>query len=173
MRSFVRPAIIALVASLFGPAAARAQQPATPPAPCAAAEHRQFDFWIGEWRVRGADGREAGTNRIESILGGCALYESWAGTGPSRGHSFTVYDPGARKWHQTWVDNSGTLLLLAGGLVNGEMILEGDRTLANGTVLLERITWSPNPDGTVRQHWQRSTDTGMRWQTVFDGLYRR
>jgi hypothetical protein len=146
-----------------------AQQPAR----CGTPEHRQFDFWIGDWKVTGANGQLAGTNRIEQILNGCVLYESWTGAGPSRGHSFNIYDPGDRKWHQTWVDNSGTLLQVAGGLVNGEMVLEGDRTLPDGTTRLERITWTPNPDGSVRQHWQVSADKGMRWQTVFDGTYRK
>src|SRR5687768_1412209 len=94
-----------------------AQQQGTP---CSAPEHRQFDFWIGEWEVTGARGQKAGTNRIERILGGCVLYESWTSAGASRGHSFNIWDPGDTKWHQTWVDNSGTFLQLAGGIINGE-----------------------------------------------------
>ena len=148
---------------------AAAQQPS----PCAAPQHRQFDFWIGEWDVFRADGQRAGTNRIERILGGCALYESWTGAGPSRGQSLNAWDPGDNKWHQTWMDNSGTVLKIAGGVVNGEMVMEGERHLADGTRRLERITWTPNADGTVRQHWQASGDQGMRWTTVFDGTYRR
>jgi hypothetical protein len=38
---------------------------------------------------------------------------------------------------------------------------------------LNRITWTPNPDGTVRQRWDQSTDSGATWTTVFDGLYAR
>jgi hypothetical protein len=143
------------------------------PAPCASAEHRQFDFWIGDWEVTGARGQKAGTNRIERILGGCALYESWTGAGPSRGHSLNAFDTGDNKWHQTWMDNSGTVLLITGGIVNGEMVMEGERRLPDGTRQLERITWTPNADGSVRQHWQSSRDAGMRWTTVFDGVYRR
>ena len=97
------------------PHLAAAQQPA----PCAGPEHRQFDFWIGDWDVTGTRGQKAGTNRIERVLGGCVLYESWTGAGPSRGHSFNIFDPGDNKWHQTWVDNSGTLLHISGGIVNG------------------------------------------------------
>ena len=29
----------------------------------------------------------------------------------------------------------------------------------------------PNEDGSVRQHWQSSTDDGANWTDVFDGLY--
>ena len=135
------------------------------------AEHRQFDFWIGEWEVTSARGQKAGTNRIERMLGGCVLYESWTSAGPSRGHSFNIWDPGDNKWHQTWVDNSGTFLRIAGGIINGEMVMEGERRLPDGTRQLEKITWTPNKDGTLRQVWLSSRDQGMRWATVFDGAY--
>ena len=149
---------------------AGAQQPA---APCTAPQHRQFDFWIGEWEVTGARGQRAGSNRIERILGGCALHESWEGASGSRGHSINAWDPGDSKWHQTWVDNSGTVLMLSGGIVNGEMVMEGERRLPDGTQTLERITWTPNQNGTIRQLWQSSRDRAMRWTTVFDGVYRK
>jgi hypothetical protein len=71
------------------------------------------------------------------------------------------------------MDNSGTVLLISGGIVNGEMVMEGERRLQDGTRHLERITWTPNADGSVRQHWQSSRDAGMRWTTVFDGVYKR
>jgi hypothetical protein len=35
-----------------------------------------------------------------------------------------------------------------------------------------RITWTPHPDGSVRQLWEQSTDEGKTWQVAFDGLYR-
>jgi hypothetical protein len=140
---------------------------------CEAAQHRQFDFWLGVWDVTRSDGQRAGTNRIERILGGCALYESWEGASGSRGHSLSAWDPGDDKWHQTWVDNEGTVLMISGGVVNGEMVMEGERSLPDGNQTLERITWTPNADGTLRQLWQSSRDRGMRWATVFDGTYRK
>lgn len=160
-----------LLAFLLGTVAplAAAQQPA----PCASSQHRQFDFWIGEWEVTDARGQRLGTNRIERILDGCVLYESWTSAGTSRGQSLNGWDPGDNKWHQTWMDNSGTVLMISGGIVNGEMVMEGERRLPDGTRTTERITWTPNADGTIRQHWQSSRDTGMRWTTVFDGTYRR
>ncbi|HZI28858.1 MAG TPA: hypothetical protein VFD64_11890 [Gemmatimonadaceae bacterium] len=146
-----------------------AQQPSR----CASASYRQFDFWIGEWEVSDSLSRRLGSNRIERVLDGCVLYESWSGATGARGHSFNAFDPGDSKWHQTWVDNEGTVLMISGGIVNGEMVMEGERRLADGTQTLERITWTPNADGTIRQIWQSSRDRGMRWSIVFDGLYRR
>jgi hypothetical protein len=37
----------------------------------------------------------------------------------------------------------------------------------------QRIAWTPRPDGSVRQWWQRSDDGGTTWHTVFDGRYVR
>jgi hypothetical protein len=52
----------------------------TPPAAaaCAPPEHRQFDFWLGDWIVRGgADGQQVlGRNRFAREAGGCALHAS-------------------------------------------------------------------------------------------------
>ena len=83
-----------------------------------------------------------------------------------------MYDAARQVWHQTWVDSSGTLLLLEGGLRGKSMVLEGQTRGADGQVTRHRITWTPNPDGSVRQHWE-STDTQAQWRTAFDGLYTR
>ena len=65
---------------------------------------------------------------------------------------------------------SGTLLLLEGGLVDGKMVLEGQTTGTDAQIVRHRITWTPNPDGSVRQFWE-STDAKGDWRTAFDGRY--
>ncbi len=158
------------VLGLSGSAAALGSVP-TPN--CAVPEFRQFDFWVGDWRVTQGE-RHAGDNHIARILGGCALQESWSGASGSRGRSINTYDPSRRLWHQTWVDNEDTLLVLEGGWRDGAMVLEGERMDAtSGKPIRQRITWTPLPNGDVRQHWQSSADSGGSWQTVFDGRYRR
>jgi len=97
----------------------RRQSPA--PAPCAAPAHHQFDFWIGSWSVT-EQGKPAGNNRIERLLGGCALLESWVGIGGSRGHSLNFYDPRRGVWQQTWVDTPWALNL-TGQFGDGRMVL--------------------------------------------------
>jgi hypothetical protein len=34
-----------------------------------------------------------------------------------------------------------------------------------------RIRWTRNADGTVRQTWDISQDNGQTWKTSFDGKY--
>src|SRR5882757_9522620 len=134
------------------------------------AEHRQFDFWIGNWDVFGPNGDVVGSNRIELVSDGYAIAERWEGTSGSRGVSHNAWDPGSRLWRQFWVGNtSGDVLYLEGSVVDGRMVLQGARPgSVTGNPQLQRISWTPNVDGTVRQHWQQSDDDGVTWITAFD-----
>ena len=142
--------------------------------PCTAPEYRQFDFWAGSWDVRNAEGKVAGTNRIEPILGGCALQENWTGRGGMVGTSLNAYDPLDGRWHQTWVDSEGLRLELAGEYALGKMTLSGEGPEPDkpGGRVRHRITWSRLPEGgRVRQLWEVSKDAGASWKAVFDGTY--
>jgi hypothetical protein len=86
---------------------------------------RDFDFWLGEWDVFGPQERRAGRNSITALYGGGAIAEHWHGAGDVEGHSLNAYDPATDRWHQTWVDSTGGLLLLDGRLIDGSMVLEG------------------------------------------------
>jgi hypothetical protein len=99
------------------------------------------------------------------------LHEQWEGAGGSVGESFNIYDQRSGKWHQTWVDAGGLLLVLDGGMEDGSMVLRGELKGRDGVMRQQRITWTPNEDGSVRQHWENSTD-GESWKTAFDGIYR-
>jgi len=140
------------------------------PGPCDNAQCRQFDFWLGEWDVYTPEGELAGSNTVERILGGCVVHETWEGAKGSRGESFNIYSGG--HWHQTWVDNQGTLLLLDGEWNQGHMVLEGEAPGPTGATIHNRITWQPLGDGRVRQHWEMSAD-GETWTDVFMGYYVR
>lgn len=171
-RIFRRMLVVAFIAGTLGaPSSGRAQD-ATDER-CSAQEYRQFDFWVGEWEVRNPDGDLVGRNTVRRILGGCVLHESWTGTDGSTGESFNIYDARAGAWHQTWVDNSGLLLELNGELAGDAMVLRGELPAPDGGASLQRITWTPADDGSVRQLWERSTDGAASWSTVFDGIYRR
>ncbi|HEY4300876.1 MAG TPA: hypothetical protein VGM73_08390 [Candidatus Didemnitutus sp.] len=139
--------------------------------PVPATEAHQFDFWLGEWRVTEA-GKPAGQSRIQSVAGSHALLENWEGVEGSSGKSLNVFNSVRHQWQQFWVDNAGGVLELAGGMIGKSMVLENATKRRDGTPLRNRITWTPNSDGTVRQLWETSTNDGKTWQTSFDGLYR-
>ena len=139
-------------------------------AACDSPEHRAFDFWLGEWQVHTPTGKFAGVNRVTLEYGGCVVHEHYTTGRGYSGESLNTFDPGRRLWHQSWVDNSGTLLLLDGGMRDGRMVLEGETTTTDGKRTRHRISWTPAADGSVRQHWE-STNAEGKWETVFDGLY--
>jgi hypothetical protein len=139
-------------------------------AACDSPEHRAFDFWLGDWDVKTPEGKIAGTNRVSKHYNDCVLREQYNTPGGFSGESFNTYDVGRKVWHQTWIDNANSLLLLEGGVRDGSMVLEGETTDADAKITLHRITFTPNDDGSVRQFWQ-STNAKGEWETAFDGLY--
>ena len=111
-----------------------------------------------------------GTSEVGMISGGVATVEKFKSG--YVGKSFNRYDADTGKWQQYWVDGQGVVLRLEGGLVDGNMVLAGE-SVQKGETVLNRIRWTPNDDGTVRQHWESSKDGGDTWGTLFDGLYKR
>jgi hypothetical protein len=157
--------------------------PPPPQKPCASPEHRQFDFWIGDWdlevRVRSAPekdewARARATQKIESILDGCTMQESFAADGPGSpwvGKSWSVWQPGQKKWRQTWVDDQGSYIALSGGVEDGVMTLYGEPVTRGGkTVRMRMVFLDVKPDS-LRWEWQRQEGTGWKPMMVID--YRR
>ena len=68
--SIIASLAVAVIASLFA-------SPAGAAGACEASEHRQFDFWLGDWEVRTPDGRLAGVNSMSSEHGGCGVLVWW------------------------------------------------------------------------------------------------
>jgi hypothetical protein len=163
--------LISLVFSLMplvDPAVPAMQAP--PKMDCSAAEFHQFDFWLGSWNVT-AQGKPAGTSRIESAMKGCAIIEHWTSAAGGHGTSLNFYDRRTKAWSQAWIDESGNALHLRGGLVDGRMILQSQPQETPKGPTVQRITWSREPNDAVRQLWESSTDGGRTWTTSFDGLY--
>ncbi|WP_347259543.1 hypothetical protein [Rudaea sp.] len=166
---------LSLAAALASSTALAAPPPATG-CPASASEYHQFDFWIGKWEVRDPSGKTVlGHSRIEAVSDGCGISEHWLGAKGSNGVSYNAWDVESGRWHQFWIGNQPNgVLQLAGGMVQGSMVLNGTkRNAQTGKPQQQRITWTPGQDGSVRQHWQASDDDGKTWTTAFDGIYRR
>jgi hypothetical protein len=136
------------------------------------AEFRQFDFWLGRWKVTNPQGKEVGTSEIVRVSDGCAIREQWNGTSHLSGMSINYYDVADHEWHQDWVGGDGLILHLHGGLKDGTMVLSGNTKSAKGTTI-HRVTWTPLPDGKVKQEWVQSVDNGGNWQIAFVGIYEK
>ena len=142
---------------------------------CAAPEHRQFDFWVGEWNVfPTGKGVQVATSRIEKLYGGCAIRENWMPKSQQNGGSLNGYDVRDGVWRQTWLDSSGAYVIFTGGLEGGAMVLTGMWRDANGPGkdALTRMTYTRGGDGSVRQLGEQSADAGKTWQPSFDFTYK-
>jgi hypothetical protein len=145
----------------------------TPTRICDAERHKQFDFWVGKWTVRTPDGKPAGVNTITLEERGCVVVERWRSANGGTGQSFNYYDPVVGKWKQRWV-GLGLILEMEGAFRNGAMVLEGPlHYVQQKRTTILRGTWTPSPEGGVRQHFEESADKGKTWTTWFDGRYSR
>lgn len=143
--------------------------------PCEADDgFREFDFWVGEWDVRGADGTLQGENSITVEQAGCVLIENWRGVQGSTGTSINYLDKKSNEWVQIWHAASGYLIDIRGGLTDDGMLLSGTiHYIASGQTAPFRGLWTPLPDGRVRQYFEQSGDDGETWQPWFEGFYSR
>lgn len=141
---------------------------------CCTDDHKAFDFWLGTWEVTLPNGNKAGENLIEKIQGGCVLRENWTGAnGNFTGTSYNFYNPGTGLWEQLWLDVAGTILKLKGQRNGDQMIMESEEAVnEDKSVSIQRITWTLQEDGKVRQVWEVLKD-GVSAQVLFDGLYSR
>jgi hypothetical protein len=167
--------IMILIPLLLAAVPQTAPPPAPPKVDCGDADHRAFDFWVGDWDVSatGSPGVIA-HSRIEKIVG-CAISETFDQTiGPGNkpvdyhGRSISNYIPADKGWRQFYVDSGGAAATLTGGFSNGGMVLVS----RNGSVT-NRMTVRPNADGSVDQRGEFSIDDGASWKLAYDFTYRR
>ncbi len=172
----IRPAMIAILLAAPGVCVAQAvSAPKRPPPACTDAAHHAFDFWIGRWDVTETKtGKPAGKSLIEALYQGCAIRENWTEAGYAGG-SLNTYDAATGKWRQTWTDSANSWREFVGGVEDGKMVLVARRPAKAdpSKMLLERMVFTPNPDGSVRQYSDQSLDDGRTWTERYDYTYRK
>ena len=133
----------------------------------------EFDFWLGEWTVyRYGTDTITGHSKITSIIDSLGIQEFYrTPDGKYFGTSLNKYNAANGQWEQFWIDNSGFSLFIRGGIQSKKMVLQDVEQVEGKPV--NRITWTPDEDGSVRQTWDVSKDNGNSWNTVFDGKYVR
>lgn len=166
-----------LLRSIFATmAAALLAGPAVAGSPtCGAPEYRQFDFWLGSWKAFDDDGKGpyVATDDITDILGACVILERYRQNDGLDGNGITIYDASRNLWHQTWVTNSGQLLIIEGKFKDGVLTMSGDNLGKDGKRVWYRVTWKRQTTGKpgVRETAVTSKNGGKSWQPAFDILF--
>lgn len=89
-------------------------------APTCGAEHRSFNYMIGEWRVvETASGRDFAQNRVEGIHGGCGVRENLRMRDGTLGTSTNFFNATEKLWHTFYHDSAGFYAHLT-GITNAE-----------------------------------------------------
>jgi hypothetical protein len=144
---------------------------------CDALPYHLLDFWVGDWDVVSPQGERQGSNRIEKILGGCAILEHWRDTQGGEGKSLFYYQPAGRIWKQVWVTDTAAVkekTMLTSYSGRG-LRFQGELPKKAGGTYLDRTTLVPLADGRVQQVIEISLDGGRTWarQHRWEGLYSR
>ena len=136
-------------------------------------ESRMFDFWVGEWEVKNAQGQPAGQSSVQLLLEGCALYENWTDGQGGGGKSLNSYNTDTKQWQQFWTDQYGRVTEYRESTwIDGSLQFTAHQIMPQGPALLH-MTFTPvNPD-LVRQFGEVSTDSGKTWVPSFDLYYHR
>lgn len=135
-------------------------------------EYKQFDFWVGEWRVT-AEGQKVATSSIQRIVDSCIILENYSQADGFVGKSFNFYDASLHKWRQTWVDGGARASEFVGEYKDGAMRFEGESHLSDGTKILRRMALFNLSPSQVRQLSYASTDGGQTWHVTYDFTYTR
>lgn len=167
-RALLSALSIAALALTAGPAVAASGH-------CSAAEYRQLDFWLGNWKTYddGGKGPYIARDEITATLDGCVVLEQYRQNDGHHGDGVTIYDASRGLWHQTWVTNYGELLILEGKFEGGVLTMSGSALDKNGKRVWSRVTWNQQSTGThgVREIAVTSNDGGRSWKPAFDILF--
>jgi len=174
MNRAIQVCVILAMIQPWGWAHASQAAAAPPPADCSAPEKRQLDFWVGHWdvSVTGQAGAIASSD-IAALPGGCGISEHYdspgAPGGRYQGWSYSGYDRNDDQWHQMYLDSHGNVTWFSGHLTGKSLVL----TAPGRAGSLQRMSYIPGDDGSVRQLGEVSTDAGASWQPGYDYTYRR
>ena len=151
------------------------------PTSAAAADVHDFDFLVGEWRVRHRRLKERLANshewlQFEGTLSNRSLMQGTANVGDNwfdmpagayRGVGFRAYDPKTRQWASWWLDGRDPFALLdppsKGTFEQGVGTFYADSTF-KGKPIRVRVVWSRITPVSARWEQSFSVDSGRTWE---------
>jgi len=141
--------------------------------PCATnSESRQLDYWLGRWTITNPGGAGRATSQVHLSLDKCLFIESWDNGKGHTGENLFAYSPDDKSWYGMFADNQGHVHVFTEGKVaSGSAEFYGPSRGPNGEAVLNRVKVVRLTPDKVEQTWEKSTDDGKNWKTVFRGEY--
>lgn len=157
------------------------QQSASPARPCAASDHRIFDFMVGLWRTSSpanvGGGATEGASTIETVLDGCIIHEhrnlSRDGKRLFDGDGYWGYDSVKKQWLLFYMDDQSHMQVYEGRQDGGKIGFYRERPDPDGKPILIRIVYTPTGNSAYTQAVERSADNGATWQLSGVTTYQR
>jgi len=175
IKRFIAPAVLVVAARIAGGQANASASSGAVSSPCVSNPDRhRFDFWVGEWQVTTPDGHAVGSSSVQSMAGGCGLLENWTASNGTTGKSLNAFNPVAKQWQQYWVGQGGAVTEYRESEWHDASLSFIARPAASSPGQpIQRLTFTPVNDSTVRQHGELSKDGGSTWTTTYDFYYHR
>ena len=104
-------------------------------------------------------------------MAGAVIQEDFAGE-EFKGMSVSVVSKEDNRWHQTWVDSSGSYLDFVGEFADGKMILARNG-IVEGKPVKQRMVWYDIAETRFLWNWERSDDGGLTWRVIWKIQYQR
>jgi len=131
--------------------------------------HAKLDFWIGNWDVI-VGGVKRAESEISRPKGSCMLYENYSTLGDFKGQSFNFYDQALEAYHQIWIDYQAKRTdYYEVEAKEGYLLMETDSSSSPRL----RMSYTLIEDGNVRQVMEQFDSSKSKWNSIFNGLYRR
>ena len=160
-------ALVAAALAIPALAAASSGECSTNPA------NRELDFWLGNWAVAYPGVTSGATSMVSLDLDKCLIVENWDGGHGHSGRNILAYSADDKSWHGMFADNEGRVHVFEGKVTSGVAEFQGPSVGPNGEAVLNRIKVIRKTSDEIEQLWEKSTDNGANWKTVFQGEYSR
>jgi hypothetical protein len=135
---------------------------------------RQLDYWVGEWVVTAPGGTGSSTSTVSLSLDQCLVVEHWDDGKGHKGENVFGYSEDDQSWRGLFADNRGRVHVFVDGRVVADAAeFRGSSGGPNGATVLNRVRVVRTTPNTIEQTWEKSTDNGATWTTVFRGQYTR
>lgn len=162
------------IAAIATPLRAAPSSATAEPATCATRpESRSLDFWLGDWTISYPGAQSASHSTVSLALDKCLLIESWDGGTGHRGQNLFAYSADEQSWRGMFADNQSRVHTFEGTVTAGTAEFRGRSRGADGVAVVDRIRVVRVSSERVTQTWDKSSDNGRTWRTVFHGDYAR